>query len=98
MNERKEKKERKRFTTRAPLYARIYQKQCRAQKTEEGFSRIQYTKRECVLRVDDVFFLNTKIEALRSFVLFLNNRLFRPSPPSKKTTYHFCLHIEKKKK
>jgi hypothetical protein len=57
MKERKErKKERKRFTTRAPLYARIYQKQCRAQKTEEGFSRIQYAKRECVLRVDDVFF------------------------------------------
>ena len=64
MSERKKrKKERKRFTTRAPLYARIYQKQCRAQKTEEGFSRIQYAKRECVLRVDYVFLKKTKIEA-----------------------------------
>jgi endonuclease/exonuclease/phosphatase family metal-dependent hydrolase len=64
MNERKK---RKRFTTRAPLYARIYQKQCRAQKTEEGFSRIQYAKRECVLRVDYVFLKKQKLKRFFDF-------------------------------
>jgi len=99
MKERKErKKERKRFTTRAPLYARIYQKQCRAQKTEEGFSRIQYAKRECVLRVDDVFFsLNkTKIEAF--FLLFRKqqNTLFVPAVKKQKplTTFVLFAHRE----
>lgn len=103
--ERIERKERKRFTTRAPLYARIYQKQCRAQKTEEGFSRIQYAKRECVLRVDDVFFFNTNLKRFFVFLfgrkktkkMYNNNKTNVPAV-KKRTTYHFCLHIEKKKK
>ena len=75
MSERKKrKKERKRFTTRAPLYTRIYQKQCRAQKTEEGFSRIQYAKRECVLRVDYVFLKKQKLKRFFLFLIEENNR------------------------
>ena len=54
MNERKKRKKERKITTRAPLCTYIPEA-CRAQKKKK-VSHGYNTQRECVLRVDDVFF------------------------------------------
>ena len=74
MNERKREKERKKEIHNArTFYARIYQKQCRSQKTEEGFSRIQYAKERRVLRVELCVFLKKQLKRFCNLFLIEEN-------------------------